>query len=358
MNKKIKVNIKQENNSYSIYIGSNWIDKIGSCTDISWKDQDVFILTHVRLADLYLKKVKSSLEKAGAQVYHYNVAEGETSKDLSSLQKIYSKMIHLRLDRKAVLIALGGGVIGDLGGFIAATYLRGIRFIQIPTTLLAQVDASVGGKVAVNLPDGKNLVGAFHQPRAVYIDINFLKTLDLRQWLSGMAEVVKYGMIWNVKFLKFLEDVFMKPECHEQDLIHIVYESCKIKAEVVSKDEKESDLRRILNFGHTFAHGIETYTKYVRWTHGEAVAMGMVAACKLAEKVDGLAPSVRIRLEKLLKKIGLPVSLPKMHKEKYYQMLFADKKMMAGHLIFVLPKKIGHVYCTDKVTKEDILSLL
>ena len=174
MNKKIKVNIKQENYSYSIYIGSNWIDKIGSCTDISWKGQDVFILTHSRLAGLYLKKIQSSLEKAGAHVHHYIVAEGETSKDLSSLQKIYSKMIRFRLDRKAVLVAMGGGVIGDLGGFIAATYLRGIRFVQIPTTLLAQVDASVGGKVAVNLPDGKNLVGAFYQPHAVYIDVNFL----------------------------------------------------------------------------------------------------------------------------------------------------------------------------------------
>ena len=287
-----------------------------------------------------------------AEKFPYEVAlipDGETSKSLSEAEKLFTRAIEAGLDRKSVVIALGGGVVGDLAGFVAATFMRGINLIQIPTTLLAQVDSSVGGKTAVNHALGKNLIGAFHQPRAVFIDLNFLKTLPEREIKSGLGEVVKYGVISDENFFAYLEDNAEKILQRDlKTLAHVVKRSCEIKAEVVAADEKESGLRRILNFGHTLAHAIEEQTGYKKYRHGEAVAIGMVAAAQISHELGKTSAENVQRLEKLLKRFDMVTTCAGLDADKLYAVTFRDKKTVGGKVNWVLMKNFGDVeICGD-----------
>ena len=284
--------------------------------------------------------------------FPYEVAlipDGETSKSLAEAEKLYTRAIELGLDRKSAIIALGGGVVGDLAGFVAATFLRGVDLIQIPTTLLAQVDSSVGGKTAVNHALGKNLIGAFHQPRAVFIDLKFLATLPEREIKSGLGEVVKYGVISDEDFFAYLEDNADKILRRDvQTMARIVKRSCEIKAEVVSADEREAGLRRILNFGHTLAHAVEEQTHYKKFRHGEAVAIGMIAAAQISCELGKTSAENVRRLEKLLRRFGMITNCAGLDADKLYAVTFRDKKTVGGVVNWVLMKNFGDVeICSD-----------
>ena len=288
-----------------------------------------------------------------AENFPYEVAfipDGETSKSLSEAEKLYTRAIELGLDRKSVIIALGGGVVGDLAGFVAATFLRGINLIQIPTTLLAQVDSSVGGKTAVNHALGKNLIGAFHQPRAVFIDLKFLATLPEREIKSGLGEVVKYGVISDAEFFAYLEDNAEKIlQRDAETLAHVVKRSCELKAEVVSKDERESGLRRILNFGHTLAHAVEEQTHYEKYRHGEAVAVGMMAAALISRELGKTSAENVARLENLLRRFGMFTSCAGLDADKLYTVTLRDKKAVGGAVNWVLMRDFGDVEISSDV---------
>ncbi|MBR4641486.1 MAG: 3-dehydroquinate synthase [Selenomonadaceae bacterium] len=286
------------------------------------------------------------------KIFPYEVAlipDGETSKSLQEAEKIFTRAIECGLDRKSFVIALGGGVVGDLAGFVAATFMRGINLIQIPTTLLAQVDSSVGGKTAVNHALGKNLIGAFHQPRAVFIDLKFLETLPEREIKSGLGEVVKYGVISDEKFFTYLEDNAEKILQRDLKILaHVVKRSCEIKAEVVAADEKESGLRRILNFGHTMAHAIEEETAYKKFRHGEAVAVGMIAAAQISCELGKTSSEKVLRLERLIKRFGMVTNCAGLDADKLYNVTFRDKKTVGGVVNWVLMKNFGEVeICND-----------
>lgn len=321
--------------SYEIFIGEN------SLSDVeNFVKGKALLVTQKNILDLCAEK------------FPYEVAlipDGETSKSLIEAEKIFTRAIEIGLDRKSCVIALGGGVVGDLAGFVAATFMRGINLIQIPTTLLAQVDSSVGGKTAVNHKLGKNLIGAFHQPRAVFIDLNFLKTLPEREIKSGLGEVVKYGVISDEKFFTYLEDNADKILQRDlKTLAHIVKRSCEIKAEVVSSDEREAGLRRILNFGHTMAHAIEEETGYKKYRHGEAVAIGMVAAARISYELGKTSAENVYRLENLLKKFGMMTTCAGLDADKLYAVTFRDKKTVGGVVNWVLMKNFGEVeICRD-----------
>ena len=279
------------------------------------------------------------------------IPDGETSKSLSEAEKLFTRMIEAGLDRKSVVIALGGGVVGDLAGFAAATFMRGINLIQIPTTLLAQVDSSVGGKTAVNHALGKNLIGAFHQPRAVFIDLKFLEHLPEREIKSGLGEVVKYGVISDEKFFSFLEDNAEKILQRDlKTLAHVVKRSCEIKAAVVAADEREAGLRRILNFGHTMAHAIEEQTAYKKFRHGEAVAVGMVAAARISHALGKTSAENVRRLENLLRRFDMQTTCAGLDADKLYAVTFRDKKTVGGVVNWVLMKNFGDVEICREVS--------
>ncbi|MBR6713011.1 MAG: 3-dehydroquinate synthase [Selenomonadaceae bacterium] len=283
------------------------------------------------------------------------IPDGETSKSLFEAEKLYTRAIEAGLDRKSVIIALGGGVVGDLAGFVAATFMRGINLIQIPTTLLAQVDSSVGGKTAVNHALGKNLIGAFHQPKAVFIDLNFLKTLPEREIKSGLGEIVKYGVISDEKFFSYLEDNADKILQRDLNILaQIVKHSCEIKAKVVSADEKESGLRRILNFGHTLAHAIEEQTGYKKFRHGEAVAIGIMAAALISCELGKTSAENVNRIESLLKKFDMMTNCAGLDADKLYSVTFRDKKTVGGVVNWVLMRDFGSVEVSSDVPENII----
>jgi 3-dehydroquinate synthase len=265
------------------------------------------------------------------------VKDGEQYKTLAEASMIYDRLIEEKLERSTPIVALGGGVIGDITGFVAATYLRGVPYVQVPTTLLAQVDSSVGGKTGVNHPRGKNLIGAFYQPRAVFIDPDVLKTLDKSELRAGLAEVVKYGVIWDEGFFRFLEENTQGLSAVEDALVRAIERSCEIKAYVVKEDETEKGLRSILNFGHTFAHAIEAVTGYTRYKHGEAVSMGMVLAASFSARLGVL---------------GLPVEAPELRYEAVLGAMLVDKKVLSGCMRFVLTERIGKVVLRDVQSEE------
>ena len=333
--------------SYEIFIGEDILSGVGEFISDKKFTRKALIVTQENIFD---KKLTDSLD---AQKISYEVAfipDGETSKSLREAEKLYTRAIEFGLDRKSVVIALGGGVVGDLAGFVAATFMRGIPLIQIPTTLLAQVDSSVGGKTAVNHALGKNLIGAFHQPRAVFIDLNFLKKLPEREIKSGLGEVVKYGVISDEKFFTYLEDNAEKIlKRNLKTLAHVVKRSCEVKAEVVSADEKESGLRRILNFGHTMAHAIEEETAYKKYRHGEAVAIGMLGAALISLDINKTSAANVARLEKLIKKFGMVTTCAGLDADKLYNVIFRDKKTIDGVVNWVLMKNFGEVEISSKV---------
>jgi 3-dehydroquinate synthase len=330
--------------SYPIIIGKKTLDAFGETLGKYTNSRDVTVVTNSTVAPLYYDRLSVSLSDAGFKVKMIEMPDGEEFKSLEWAGKIFDRLIENRADRYTPLIALGGGVVGDITGFVAATYLRGVPFIQVPTTLLAQVDSSVGGKTAVNHPMGKNLIGAFYQPKLVYIDVDTLKTLDQREIRAGIAEVIKYGVIKDEELFEYLAahaESILKLD--EECLQHIIQRSCRIKADVVSADEREAGQRAILNFGHTYGHAVEAVTNYKEYKHGEAVAIGMVFAARLAERIGLCHSDVSSRISSLLKRFGLPVESAGLAKDELMGAMKLDKKVVSGDLRFVLPKRFGEV---------------
>lgn len=362
---KIKVDLKER--SYDIMVGADILSDLGEIIKKEDYGKDIFIITDPLVNDLYGDKLRSGLK--GLKNHTLEVPRGERYKNLKIASKLYDDLVKYSAHRDSLIITLGGGVIGDLAGFVAATYMRGINYIQVPTTLLAQVDASIGGKTGVNHPKGKNLIGSFYQPKLVYIDVQTLTTLPARELRTGLAEVVKYGVIEDADFFKFLEEnsrhlntkAFESPDTLRAALKvwHIIVaESAKIKAKVVEKDETEAGLRMILNYGHTVGHAIETLTKYKAYNHGEAVAIGMVAAAKIANGMRMFNQESVERITNLLEKLGLPTEVAGLPAKKVIKALKIDKKVRAGKDRFVLPEKIGKVVIRDNVSLKTIKNVL
>jgi 3-dehydroquinate synthase len=345
--------------SYPIQIGQGWIEELGKSLRDLLPGRRFCIVTNPQIEGLWAGPVAQALSFEGLPVEIVTIPDGEAAKNLESVSQIYDFLIERQYDRGTAILALGGGVIGDVTGFAAATFLRGVDLVQLPTTLLAMVDSSVGGKTGVNHRLGKNLIGAFWQPKLVATDLDFLKTLPAEEFRSGMAEVVKYGMIYDAEFFGFVESNIREILAGEPEaLLHAVARSCEIKAAVVSADETESGLRAILNFGHTFAHAVETLSDYSGIRHGEAVAMGMVAAGGLGNQL-GTFPAESIdRLRAVLETIGLPVRLRRFPVKDYLNMMKSDKKARSGRLRFVVPVRIGEVALRGDIEESAVIRAL
>lgn len=341
----VKVNLGS--NSYEIFIGADILSNVGKFVAANFTK--ALLVTQQKIFDMHGQTLLDGLDAAKISYTVATIPDGETSKNLREAEKLFTRAIEFGLDRKSVVIAFGGGVVGDLAGFVAATFLRGIGLIQIPTTLLAQVDSSVGGKTAVNHPLGKNLIGAFHQPRAVFADLSCLATLPEREIKSGLGEVVKYGVISDENFFAYLEvnaDKILRGDV--QTLAHAVKRSCELKAQVVAADERESNLRRILNFGHTLAHAVEEQTAYAKFRHGEAVAIGMVAAARISCELGKTSAANVTRLENLLRRLDMVTTCDGLDAEKLFAVTFRDKKTVGGKVNWVLMKNFGDVeICGD-----------
>jgi 3-dehydroquinate synthase len=346
--------------SYDIEIGSGNLANVVRFCDAEADDAHAVIITDSNVDGLYSEPVGDALTEAGAQVDILIVEAGEHSKAPEVATDLWEQLLDQGTDRKSVVIALGGGVIGDLAGFVAATYGRGLRFVQVPTTLLAQVDSSVGGKVGINLPGGKNLVGAFWQPRGVLIDVGVLSTLSEREFRAGMAEVVKYGVIQDADFFAYLEK--NAEAINKRDpatLTCVVKRCCRLKADVVEKDEREeTGLRSILNYGHTFCHAFEAGTGYDELLHGEGVAIGMMCAARLAERLGRVDAAFVERQRKLLEAFGLSLDVPDIDDDELIELMYRDKKVERGKLRFVLPTRLGHVELVPDVSNDDVLASL
>lgn len=347
--------------SYSIEIGPALLKGIGAhCARLNLGERCA-IITDRNVGKFFAKPVFDSLLRAGFSPVLITVAAGETSKSLRVVEHGYNQLAAHRFERKSFIVALGGGVVGDLAGFVAATYLRGIPFVQLPTTLLAQVDSSVGGKTGVNLRAGKNLVGAFYQPGLVLCDLDTLKTLPEREFRSGLAEVIKYGIIFDRQLFDRLESDLPGILKRDQKILApIIARCCEIKAEVVSQDETESGVRAILNFGHTIGHAIENSFGYGKFLHGEAISIGQIAAAKLSQKFFGLPGDDLNRIENLFKRCGLPtrIQLNAPRRKKFFEAMQLDKKARDGQVRFVLARKIGSVEFGQKVATDAIEPVL
>lgn len=345
--------------SYPIVIEKGVLAKVGQDLKKRKVGNRYCVIADDRVAELYGKLLLQSLSDAGIKAEMLTFPHGESHKNLETIASLVSGLAQLGFDRKDAIIAFGGGVSGDIAGFVASAYMRGIPFVQIPTTLLAQVDSSVGGKTGVDIPEGKNLVGAFYQPKAVYIDIEVLKTLPAEEFLGGLAEVIKYGVIRDRKFFEFLQvnrEAILQLD--EECITQMIYTCCKIKAEVVSEDEKEGGVRRILNFGHTIGHAVEGASDY-SIIHGLAVSIGMVAAAKLAVLNNVLTEKDAQQIEKILVDYNMPVVVPaELDRERIKKYLLTDKKTVGGTVFFVLPTMIGDTVITDKVSPEHIDKVL
>ena len=333
--------------SYPILLGSGLLQAQDVLEPYLGRE-GVLVVTNETIAPLYLDEALKMMggRKAGQLI----LPDGEQYKTLDTLNLIFNELLEKRHNRGTTLIALGGGVIGDMTGFAAACYQRGVNFIQIPTTLLAQVDSSVGGKTAVNHRLGKNMIGAFHQPKAVIIDINTLTTLPDREFKAGLAEVIKYGLIIDEQFFDWLEEnIEALLARKEEALLYAIEVSCRLKAQVVSADERESGIRAILNLGHTFGHAIETYQGYGTWLHGEAIAAGMAMAAEMSMRMGWLEDGAVGRIKTLLAKTGLPIAPPKdMHSQNFLELMAVDKKVQLGIVRLVLLESIGHaVVCAE-----------
>ncbi|MDA0692404.1 MAG: 3-dehydroquinate synthase [Nitrospinae bacterium] len=345
--------------SYDIRVGRHLLQQTGAWVTELTNPSRVVIITHPSINRLYGEKLSSSFSGTGVPIDFIEVPEGEKSKSLQQAEKIFDSLLEWKCDRQTVLVALGGGVIGDLTGFIAATYVRGVPFVQIPTTVLSQVDSSVGGKTAVNHPRGKNMIGAFYQPRLVVADLETLETLPEKEFKAGLAEIIKYGVIEDAALFHYLETETQKILSHDNDaLAHIVATSCAIKARVVEKDERESHYRMVLNFGHTVGHAIESLTGYSSFIHGEAVAIGMVVAAKLSQIMGYCSEDVPRRISNLLEKFGLPTQLPNLKVEDIIQSIYLDKKTAHKKIRFILVKDIGSVEIVDSVPESPIKEAL
>jgi 3-dehydroquinate synthase len=330
--------------SYDIVIGPGLLAELGELTRANAVGKRVLLVSDETVAGLYGTAAGRALESAGYSVTHATVPPGEASKSGEQLFHLFDRAVAAGLDRHAIVVALGGGVVGDLAGFMAATYLRGIRLVQVPTTLLAMVDSAVGGKTGINLPQGKNLVGSFHQPVLVLCDTDALTSLPRREFDSGLAEVIKHGVIWDADLFAFLEqqmDAIRTGDAAAR--AHIVARSCAIKAAVVAQDERESGLRAILNFGHTLGHAVENVAGYGAYLHGEAIGIGMAFAARVSERVAGLPVAEGQRLLALVQRAGLPVAAPDLAWRDLRRAMEVDKKGTDGRPRFVLAERIGKV---------------
>lgn len=341
--------------SYDIDIGTGNLaqlaERLRSATDAS----QAVVIADSNVIDPHAQACIESLEKGGTPHRLISVAPGETSKSIEEATRLWNEMLACGTDRKSVVIAVGGGVIGDLAGFMAATYARGLPFFQVPTTLLADVDSSVGGKVGINLPGAKNMVGAFWQPLGVLIDTATLTTLPDREYRSGLAEVVKYGVILDAEFLTYLEDHIEAINQRDDTVLRtVIARCCRLKADVVEQDERETTgIRAALNYGHTYAHAFETLCGYGEFLHGEAVSIGMLCASRLAERLGRITAEDTARQTRLLEALNLPTTPPQLDENEVLAVMKRDKKATSGRLRFILPTKIGHVELVDDVSAED-----
>lgn len=355
------VEVPLGNRSYHIKVGSGLLARLGAECAALKLGQRCAVITDTHVGKKFAKTVLKSLEASGFEPVLVTVPAGEKSKRLAMVELCHDRLAAHRLERKSFVVALGGGVVGDLAGFVAATYLRGIPFVQVPTTLLAQVDSSVGGKTGVNLKAGKNLVGAFYQPRLVLCDLDTFATLPKREFVSGLSEIIKYGIIYDAILFSQLERNL--PKLLQRDpatLAAVVARCCEIKADVVGQDETESGLRAILNFGHTIGHAIENCSGYGKYLHGEAISIGQVAAARLSQQVLGLPSGDVQRIEKLFANAGLPVSckLDAVRHKKLLAAMRLDKKVSGGEIKFVLADRLGRVKFGCKVPAELIAKVL
>ena len=329
--------------SYPVHIGDGVLSAAGDLLQQAGLRGKVAVITNPTVAQLYLDPVHESLTRAGFDVTPVLIPDGEEHKNLGSLSAVYDRLIADRFERGSCVLALGGGVVGDLAGFVAATFLRGIAYVQVPTTLLAQVDSSVGGKTGVNHHDGKNLIGAFYQPRLVLIDVAVLQSLRRREFIAGLAEVIKYGVIEDPALFKVLEEKMGKLMDQDRDLLsQVIATSCAIKAKVVEKDEREDDYRAVLNFGHTIGHALEAATEYQKYLHGEAVGIGMAQAAAISVQQGFCDQRSLERIRKLIKRAGLPLEIPRdVSMQNLVQSMEVDKKSTGGKIRFVVCAGIG-----------------
>ena len=353
--------------AYEVVVATAGLDHLGSWLAGGEKPlvaagQKLLLVSNPAIFKQYGDRALASLTQAGYAVQTCLLPAGERYKTLNSIQKIYAAALDFRLERKSAMVALGGGVVGDMTGFAAATWLRGVGVVQVPTSLLAMVDASIGGKTGVNHPQGKNLIGAFHQPRLVVIDPLVLKTLPLREFRAGMAEVIKYGVIWDQELFEILEAAPRLDQYRylSADLLHtILTRSCQAKAAVVAQDEKEAGLRAILNYGHTVGHAVESLMHYRGVNHGEAVAMGMVAAGAVAVALGRWDQAAADRQLALIQKAQLPTRLPAgLNLDDILRLLRSDKKVELGQVRFILPEQIGRAAMVDQVTDDHLRPVL
>lgn len=328
--------------SYPIYIGTDLLEQKALFEPHLKSSTTVFIVSNTTVAPLYAKTLMSTLSQLGKTVRLLELPDGESYKDWQHLQLIFDELLAHGADRQSMIVALGGGVVGDMAGFGAASFMRGIRFIQVPTTLLAQVDSSVGGKTGINHPLGKNMIGAFHQPVAVIADLNTLRTLPARELSAGLAEVIKHGAIADADFLDWIEaNTGALLACDTDAMAHAVLRSCEIKSAVVSADEREGGIRATLNFGHTFGHAIESGLGYGEWLHGEAVGCGMVMAADLSARLGHIGQADAQRLKQMIKAMHLPIVPPKLGTERFMELMQVDKKTEAGQIRYITLGSIG-----------------
>lgn len=351
-----KIDVKVESGSYPILIKNGLIDEIGQEIRNIYKGKKLAIVTDTNVDGFYGEKVSKAISKEGFEVFKIVVNAGEESKSFDTLIQVYNKLLDFKINRGDIIVALGGGVIGDMAGFAASTFLRGIPFIQVPTTLLAQVDSSVGGKVAVDLPRGKNLVGSFYQPKAVFIDPELLGTLNEKFFNDGMGEVIKYGAIKD----KELFDNLMSYESKEEllkEIDKIIFTCCSIKAAIVEADEKDTGDRMLLNFGHTIGHAVEQFFRYTKYSHGEAVAMGMYAITKLGEALAMTESGASEAVKAVLIKYNLPWTLPEIKSEDIIETIGHDKKNIGDSMNFILIESIGKSFI-QKIDKAQVKTFL
>ncbi|AAP95387.1 3-dehydroquinate synthase [[Haemophilus] ducreyi] len=355
----LQVNVELKHHHYPIKIGQGLLTNPQSYAPLKAGD-NVMIVSNPTIAQYYLATVRDTLITIGCKVDTVLLADGEQYKTFESLNQIFTALLENDHHRDTTLVALGGGVIGDVTGYAAASYQRGVRFIQIPTTLLAQIDSSIGGKTAINHPLGKNMIGAFYQPAAVIIDTQVLNTLAKRQVSAGLAEVIKYGVAFDSHFFEWLEQhIDQLMQLDPETLAHCIQRCCQLKAAIVAQDETEQGERALLNFGHTFGHSIEAHLGYGTWLHGESVAVGMLEAAELSKILGNLTEDQLARLEKLLANAVLPTTSPDgMTADQYLPYMWRDKKVLNGQLRLVLLKSFGQAYITTEATEQQILTAI
>ena len=337
----MKLNVNIPNHPYDIVIEKGTLAKAGEWLASLWSAQKVVVITDNHVASLYAETVKRSLEVAGFEVFVFDFLEGEASKNLTTVNKVYEFLAKVGMTRSDGIVALGGGVVGDLAGFSASTYMRGIHFVQMPTSLTAQVDSSIGGKTGVNTPWAKNMVGTFTQPDGVLIDPDVLKTLGQRELIEGMGEVIKYGLIEDVELWQELSDIDGSPESILEHAESIIYHSCNVKRKLVVEDELDNGVRLYLNFGHTIGHAVEATAGYGKVMHGEAVAIGMVQVARVAEKKGLMPKGITTDIEQMCRKFGLPVDYQPWRQEELYHALLHDKKARGKTIKLVIVPELG-----------------